>query len=132
MADNRRAWVCREIDGKTVFLPLDLDYRPEPVAPYVRGDSMRALEHPCDGKFYDSKSAFRAVTKAHGCVELGNDLKGKPKTHPGSKLPPGRKELLIKNYQLAKEGKLKPANVESVSSFEQDCGPINLCTTKTS
>lgn len=51
---------------------------PTPVArgdfptPRVIGDSMDPTEH-IDGKFYDSKSAFRAVTKAAGCVEVGND-----------------------------------------------------------
>lgn len=40
---------------------------------HVIVDSMNATQHPCDGKYYDSKSAFRRVTKAHGCVELGND-----------------------------------------------------------
>lgn len=40
--------------------------------PRVIGDTMPALEH-VDGKHYDSKSAFRAVTKAHGYQEVGND-----------------------------------------------------------
>lgn len=41
--------------------------------PYVATDCMDLTEHPCDGKFYDSKSAFRGVTKANGCIEVGND-----------------------------------------------------------
>lgn len=51
---------------------------PTPVArshlacPLVIGDSMDATEH-VDGKFYESKSAYRAVTKAHGYIEVGND-----------------------------------------------------------
>ena len=40
--------------------------------PRLALDGMPATEH-IDGKFYDSKSAFRAVTKAHGCIEVGND-----------------------------------------------------------
>lgn len=39
----------------------------------VLQDSMDPLEHPCDGKFYTSKSEFRKVTKAHGCEELGTE-----------------------------------------------------------
>lgn len=43
----------------------------------VRGvisDAMRdPLRHPITGKLMDSKSQFRAVTRAHGCVEVGND-----------------------------------------------------------
>lgn len=33
---------------------------------------MDLTEH-IDGRYYDSKSQFRAVTKAHGCIEVGND-----------------------------------------------------------
>ncbi len=43
----------------------------------VRGvisDSMPAMRHPSTGKLMDSKSQFRAVTRAHGCVEVGNDV----------------------------------------------------------
>ena len=51
---------------------------PTPVArgsfpcPRIASDTMDLTEH-VDGKFYDSKSKFRAVTKAHVCVEVGND-----------------------------------------------------------
>jgi hypothetical protein len=38
----------------------------------VIGDAMAPTEH-IDGKFYESKSAYRAVTKAYGFVEVGND-----------------------------------------------------------
>lgn len=40
---------------------------------------MKPLEHPANGQMYDSKSAFRAATRANGCYEVGNDLVGKPK-----------------------------------------------------
>lgn len=55
--------------------------------PMVIGDSMDPTEH-IDGKFYDSKAKFRAVTKAHGCIEVGNDparLRRKPKATPDKK-----------------------------------------------
>lgn len=42
---------------------------------------MTPLEHPANGLMYDSKSAFRSATKANGCIEVGNDLVGKPKRH---------------------------------------------------
>jgi hypothetical protein len=42
-------------------------------APHVIGDTMPETEHPCDGKVYTSKSAMARVTKAHGCIEMGND-----------------------------------------------------------
>jgi len=35
-------------------------------------DEMPATLHPKDGKYYTSKAAFRAATKAHGCVEVGD------------------------------------------------------------
>lgn len=36
-------------------------------------DTMQAMRHPITGKLMDSKSQFRAVTRAHGCVEVGNE-----------------------------------------------------------
>lgn len=46
--------------------------RADLACPMVIGDGMAATEH-VDGKFYESKSAFRAVTKANGLIEVGND-----------------------------------------------------------
>ena len=46
--------------------------------PYVISDTMDPVEQ-VDGKFYTSKSAFRAVGRANGLVEVGNE-KMKPKT----------------------------------------------------
>lgn len=43
-----------------------------PIPMFIR-DEMSETEHPCDGRSYTSKSAFRAVTKAHGCIEVGTD-----------------------------------------------------------
>ena len=40
--------------------------------PRVISDTMDLTEH-VDGKHYDSKSAFRAVTKREGYIEVGND-----------------------------------------------------------
>lgn len=68
-------------------------YRPVPTArpaksdlacPMIAGDTMEATQHPCDGRFYTSKARFRSETKAHGCVEMGNDparlrMQDKPK-----------------------------------------------------
>lgn len=39
----------------------------------IRDDLGGHLLHPATGEHYDSKSAFRAATKAAGCVEMGND-----------------------------------------------------------
>lgn len=48
---------------------------------YVIGDEMPATRHMVDGKYFTSKAKFRAHTKAHGCIEVGNEtstvLKGR-------------------------------------------------------
>ena len=59
--------------------------RPSPKAarsdlplPYVISDIMEPVEQ-VDGRFYTSKSQFRAVGRAHGLVEVGTE-KPKPRT----------------------------------------------------
>src|SRR5262245_45302896 len=39
----------------------------------VISDEMPATRHMADGRVFTSKSKFRAHTRAHGCVEVGND-----------------------------------------------------------
>ena len=41
---------------------------------YVISDTMDPTRHMANGKTYDSKQAFRAATKAAGCVEFGNEV----------------------------------------------------------
>lgn len=43
-------------------------------APAVISDTMQAMRHPITQKVMDSKSGFRAVTRAHGCVEVGTEV----------------------------------------------------------
>jgi hypothetical protein len=61
LPDGRGGWNCVNVDD----VP----------APQARGhvieDTMSPLEHPCDGRVYESKHEFSAVTRAHGCVEVG-------------------------------------------------------------
>lgn len=55
--------------------------------PMMITDTMDPVEH-VDGKFYTSKSQYRAVTKAHGYVEVGNDparLRHNPPPKPDRK-----------------------------------------------
>ncbi len=61
-------------DGRKVFRKVwePVGKRSDLPTPYVNSDTMDLTEH-VDGKFYDSKSAFRARTKAEGCIEVGND-----------------------------------------------------------
>ena len=58
----------KQLKAKRSNLPL----------PYVISDTMDPVEQ-VDGKFYTSKSQFRAVGKSLGLIEVGNE-KPKPKT----------------------------------------------------
>lgn len=49
------------------------------LTPYLISDHMEPLRHMATGQLFDSKSAFRAATRAAGCVELGNDATPPPK-----------------------------------------------------
>lgn len=54
-------------------------------APMIIGDEMPATQHMADGGIYTSKRKFRDVTRAHGCVEVGNDpamFRSKPRPRP--------------------------------------------------
>ncbi len=43
-------------------------------APMLNRDGIDALWHPHDGRLYESKSEFRAVTKASGGEEVGTEV----------------------------------------------------------
>ncbi len=43
------------------------------VGPNIISDTMSDTRHMADGKYYSSKAKFREITKAHDCVEMGND-----------------------------------------------------------
>ena len=43
-------------------------------ATHVISDTMDPTRHMADGKTYTSKAAFRAATKAAGCIEVGNEV----------------------------------------------------------
>lgn len=42
-------------------------------APHVISDTMPDTRHMASGRYFSSKAAFRAETKAYGCREVGND-----------------------------------------------------------
>lgn len=65
----RQVYVMRE--GKLV--PIEEAgprYGQPNKAHYVSQDTMPPTEHPLTGEVFESKSAFRAVTKAHGYEEV--------------------------------------------------------------
>ena len=70
-------------------------YRPQHVAGslYVIGDTLPDLVHPANGKRYDSKSRFRAETKARGLVEFGTETQKRVET-PMSPLKPAIKTAI--------------------------------------
>lgn len=71
---TRQIYVFRQdASGKYQAIEVSALAASESRAPGIICDSMQALEHPCDGRVYDSKSAFRRVTKAFGMEEKGND-----------------------------------------------------------
>jgi hypothetical protein len=51
-----------------------LQDEPEPLGLYVISDEMEPTRHMADGKYFTSKAKFRENTKAHGCIELGNEI----------------------------------------------------------
>lgn len=62
---------------------------------HVISDNMDAVFHPSNGKMYDSKSRFRAETRARGLTEVGNE------TIPDRvdrSLPPGLAEDIGRAY----------------------------------
>ena len=68
---SRETWVWR--NGQLVEKHLAEPTHTADRAPSVIADTMKdAAAHPCTGKMMDSKSAFRRVTREHGCVEVGN------------------------------------------------------------
>jgi hypothetical protein len=70
--------------------------------PHVITDTMPPTEQ-VDGKFYESKAAFRAVGRSLGLTEVGNE-KPKPKTFAG--LPrPALREAFRRAMAEYKEGR---------------------------
>lgn len=62
-------------NGRSVFRKDHAERGPSSdlAAPMLIGDHMEPLQHMHDGRTYDSKAAFRRVTKASGGEELGTD-----------------------------------------------------------
>ncbi|MDZ7906527.1 MAG: hypothetical protein U5N55_12705 [Cypionkella sp.] len=63
--------------------------------PRVITDTMDPVQH-VDGRYYESKSAFRAVTKREGYIEVGNDPARLRKPEPPKADPKKRREAVQK------------------------------------
>jgi hypothetical protein len=95
------------------WLPAPARQPRVPVFPGIIRDHMEPAQHPCTGERFESKSAFRAVTRAHGCVELGNDA---PVTPPQFQVD--RRELredIATAMQMVEQGYQPPPAEQSAS-----------------
>lgn len=57
------------------FVEKSLLYVEGSDAPYVISDTMDATRHMATNRMHTSKAAFRADTKASGCIEIGTETK---------------------------------------------------------
>jgi len=76
-ATYRRCRACGEYHWSDNWPANHVEPRPERSAlpaPMLALDSIDPTWHPHDGHYYDSKSQFRAITKASGGEEVGNDV----------------------------------------------------------
>ena len=83
MLDNGPPYVYR--NGQIVSKSIAGPRHTKAHATYVISDSMDPIKHMGTGRILDSKSQFRADTKASGCIEVGNDaaaLRERPKPVP--------------------------------------------------
>lgn len=76
---NHRRVTRAELDKTVAEFNRSFDERhgasvaPMVVSDYVGGSgNVNGLWHPAEGRRTDSKSEFRKWTKAHGCVEVGD------------------------------------------------------------
>jgi len=72
--------------------------------PFVISDTMDPVEQ-VDGKFYTSKSAFRAVGRANGLIEVGNEkMKPKARTSTTREAKDARRKAIHVAVQKFKAG----------------------------
>ena len=78
--------------------------RSELPLPFVISDTMDPVEQ-VDGKFYTSKAAFRAVGKANGLTEVGNErVKPKERASGARNIKAARREAIHTSIQKFKSG----------------------------
>ena len=72
--------------------------------PYVISDTMEPVEQ-VDGKFYTSKRQYRAVGRAHGLIEVGNEkIKPKGRASEARNVKAARREAIHTSIQKFKAG----------------------------
>ena len=60
-------------------------------ATHVISDTMAETQHMASGRFHTSKSEFRKDTKAHGCIEFGNETAALLKPRQPIKMDPAKR-----------------------------------------
>jgi hypothetical protein len=94
IAPNRFRFVKETLPPARSHLPL----------PYVISDETEPMEH-VDGRFYTSKAAFSAVTRAHGLTEVGTEtFKPKRRSTDDPKVKAERREALKTAMEKYKAG----------------------------
>lgn len=95
---SRQRWnaqgklVYHEVNGVVL---LDIRDVPQDTSAMVMGD-IQPYKSMIDGSQITSRSHHREHLKAHGCIEIGNEVKHlKAQVRPHQP-PPGRKETIIR------------------------------------
>ncbi len=120
-----RYYCTQDENGKTVFLSDEGQMRrlKEPTFQFIPDDMPPTL-HPCDHKYYTSKAKFRAVTRYHGKIEVGNEREAFMSLNPKDSRP-DMTESLKESWEFCRslEGKSEGERREMEHRFygpEQD------------
>jgi len=105
----RKRWLCRrDSDGGLHLIDISegaMAFGADAPSLFIHQDTIDQTINPLDGKLYDSKSAFRRTTRAHGGREIGNDWFHKDGTINHNAISSSRertesvKDTLIKVYK---------------------------------
>ncbi len=82
--------------------------------PAIHRDTTEPMVHPATGQTLDSKSRFRAITKAHGLVEVGND--SLTSLNPRREPVESRKKDIAQAIEMLEQG-YQPPPTESLSDW---------------
>jgi hypothetical protein len=94
-------------DGQ--WVPADRFVRPAPVFPAIHRDYMDPAAHPANGITTDSKSVFRAATKAAGMIEMGTDAPRERVHVPGQVVT---KADIARSWEMVEQGYRPPPAVD--------------------
>lgn len=87
---QRGKWIVSRETGK--LEPYTEPPKREVNAPSVIVDDMEPTWHPCNGRYYTSKSEFRRITKMYDCEEIGTEIDWRPPNYEKEKKAKQEKE----------------------------------------